>query len=105
MKLNRRKSIKGMLVLGLAAGMEHRGACADISTGTMYESQNSLKALKEAIPFVSKWWNFALRNSVFAVCLQDFPSYGQSKQSVHAWKQVHDGSFVLVWSLRTEGVG
>jgi hypothetical protein len=103
MKLNRRKSLKGMLVLGLAVGMKYPSVGAEISTGNMYESQSSLKALKETIPFVSKWWNVAYRGATFVVCLQDFPSYGQSRHSVHAWKQASDGSVNLVWSLRTEG--
>jgi len=88
------------------------GACsAPASRESAIESESvsmcypSLESLKEGVPWASKWWSANVRGKVFVICLQEPPSYGQSRQDVCAWRQTVNGSFALVWSFRPVGVG
>ena len=63
------------------------------------------EALKDCVPFASEWWEVSAHGRTFIVCLQEFPSYGQSREDVHVWREGADGSLSIVWSFRTEGIG
>lgn len=99
-------SRSGFLKMGLLAGCFFGGVRAAFSgEANMSDHYDSLESLKRGILSASKWWNVSFRGKSFVVCLQEFPSYGQSRQSVHAWRKDADGSFALVWSYRTVGTG
>jgi len=66
---------------------------------------DSAKALKTDLEWVVKSWNLRLDRVNYCVCHQVFPSLGQSKEWVHAWREEPEGTFVLVWSYRSSGVG
>lgn len=63
------------------------------------------EAMREGVPFASEWWEVSAHGRTFIVCLQEFPSYGQSREDVHVWREEADGSLAIVWSFRTEGIG
>jgi hypothetical protein len=105
MKSTRRALIKSGLVLGATFGIALPVVAADSTTNIMYEFYDNLTSLKKEIRWGVRWWDFRFRDRAFVVCLEDFPSYGQSKQSVHAWQQNAKSEFFLVWSLRTVGIG
>jgi len=69
------------------------------------EEYDDLKSLKEGVPWETRWWEVKYKEVNVAVCLQILLSVGQSRESVHVWRQTEAGSFVLVWSFRTEGIG
>lgn len=54
---------------------------------------------------MSKWWEINFRGKLFIACLQEIPSYGQSKHNVYAWRKFADGSLELVWTYRMAGIG
>jgi hypothetical protein len=71
----------------------------------MRDRYDNLDSLKKGIPWVSKSWEAGFRGKGYVVCLQDHPSYGQSRQQVFAWRKETDGSLTLVWNFRTTGIG
>jgi hypothetical protein len=73
--------------------------------GNVGHHYDNLDSLKEDVRWSSKWWNVTAGAKSFAVCWQELPSWGQGRQSVHAWRKNADGSFALVWSYRTVGIG
>lgn len=102
-------------VLGTLCGVASSGFAVACSTSAKQgsaldgESVNpryeSLKALTEGVRWASKWWNIEVDGKSFAVCLQELPSYGQSRQGVFAWRKDSDGSFAIVWSFLPVAVG
>ena len=101
-KMNRSAFVKVGLLAGCCSGSPHRVLSAEAS---MQDRYDSLESLKKGILWVSKWWSFDFRRKAFVVCLQDNPSYGQSRQSVLAWRKEADDAFALVWTFRTAGIG
>lgn len=104
--MNAKFSRGGFLKLCLLTGCFFGGVRAAFSgEANMSDHYDSLESLKKGIPSASKWWSVNFRGKSFAVCLQELPSYGQTRQNVHAWRKDADGSFALVWSYRTVGIG
>jgi hypothetical protein len=102
MKLSRSRFIKASLFAGCFLSVARSAISAQI---TIKDSYDDLESLKKGTPSVSKWWTFVFREKLFVVCLQELPSYGQSRNNVHVWGKDARGSFVLVWSFRTLGIG
>lgn len=69
------------------------------------QSYDDLESLRAGTLWASEWWHVDVRGTSFAVCLQEFPSYGQSRQGIQAWRRNADGSWELVWSFRAVAVG
>jgi len=101
-KFTRNKFMRLCLLTGCFFAGLRSALSAEANMSDHYDNWD---LLKKGIPWASKWWNVNFRGKSFAVCLQELPSYGQTKQNVHAWRRDADGSFALVWSYRTFGVG
>lgn len=101
-KISRNEFVKTCLLACCCIGGSRRALSAETP---MRDNYDSLESLKKGIPWVSKWWSFDLRGKGFVVCLQENPSYGQSRQNVLAWRKETDSSFALVWLFRTAGIG
>jgi hypothetical protein len=101
-KISRNEFVEMCLFVCCCLGGSQRALSAETP---MSDNYDSLESLKKGIPWVSKWWSFDIRGKGFAVCLQENPSYSQSRQDVIAWRKEANGSFGLVWTFRTAGVG
>lgn len=106
--MTRREAIKAMTIGGCLIGINW-GCTPDNQSAklksTVDEEYASLQALKKDVKFASKWWHFNLQGRTFVVCLQEFPSAGETSANIHIWKQTKVGAFGLVWSFRTLGIG
>jgi len=104
--MNAKFSRGGFLKLCLLTGCFFSGARAALSgEPKLSDHYDSLELLKKQNLWASKWWNVTVRGKSFSVCLSDLPASGQSRQNVDAWRRDTDGSFSLVWSYRTVGIG
>jgi hypothetical protein len=104
--MNAKFSRNGFLKFCLLAGCFFGGVRSAFSAEvTMSDHYDNLELLKKGIPWASKWWNVDSRGKSFAVCLQreHFALSDHKKEA--PWRKDADGSFALVWSYRTLGVG
>jgi hypothetical protein len=65
----------------------------------------TLTELKNSLPWAGSWKSFKHDGIEFTVCVQDFPSYGQSHQVVHLWRHTKGVGYKQVWKLATSGIG
>jgi len=73
--------------------------------GDVSKQRRNFKELRAAIPWVHKWWTFKFRDVTFTVCYQEPPSSGNSRDSVHIWKNVKDRFVDHVFSFCSAGIG
>jgi len=81
------------------SNMKHNAILSEVVNAT------SIKEFKKIVPFASEWKEIHLGKSIFVICLQDLPSYGQSNSVVKVWKQTRSNKFELIYFFRTTGLG
>lgn len=82
----------------------------DVNTKQLSMEENrsnyeNIADLKQSVQWAEKWWELNFSGANFAICLQEFPSYGQSNHTVKVWRRGLSGKFDLVWMFRAEGTG
>lgn len=65
----------------------------------------NLDELKNGVDWAKGWRVFKHQGHEFVVCIQDFPSYGQSSQTAHMWKLTPKSGYKHVWMLNSYGLG
>lgn len=99
----RAKFIKSIALISCLAG-----GCAapNVYMGESDRSRyDDAKTLKLSLEWVAKAWVLHVEGVNYYVYHQVFPTLGQSREWVTAWRENKGGVLLMAWSYRSSGVG